>query len=560
MGSPQNYVSVTRRPPDVEDYIDMLRRYKSWIIGPMFAGLVISVVVAFLWPDTYVSQAVMRITPQQVSERLLPAVINTQLGERINQMQQEILSRSSLQELILKPSLNLYKKERERLPMEDIIQNMRNKDVKIQMIQDPGGDITGRRFASAFSIQFSYRDRYLAQAVVNELVAKFMEQNVTVQRNRAQTTDQFLSDELKKAKDDMDAAEAAVTKFRMENQGRLPEQLGANMSAQTQLQMQISALDDALGRDQQDKLILETSLKNLKSRESFTRSMLEDTVAGPAAVKNQRLMDLNNRIIDAKSQLAALQQVFKDGYPDIQQYKARIASLEKERDSLEKEEQQKQATTPSDPIKVVNPQAAKSLEDIRNEENTVMTQIAAKQSDIEAKIRRQAELNKMLGGYQSRIESSTGNQQQYEALLRDASLAKSQYEEMSKRKDISDTAKDLEDRKAGENLEVLDPASLPEQPAEPNRWAIAGIGTAMGLMLGIVLAGAKEVKNTSLKNLKDVRAYTNLPVLSSIPLLENALLVRRKRRLFWLAWSSSVVFGIMAMSISMYYYFFGRTS
>ena len=63
-------------------------------------------------------------------------------------------------------------------------------------------------------------------------------------------------------------------------------------------------------------------------------------------------------------------------------------------------------------------------------------------------------------------------------------------------------------------------------------------------MLGIVLAGAKEMKNTSLKNLKDVRAYTNLPVLSSIPLLENALLVRRKRRLFWLAWSSAIICGL----------------
>ena len=72
------------------------------------------------------------------------------------------------------------------------------------------------------------------------------------------------------------------------------------------------------------------------------------------------------------------------------------------------------------------------------------------------------------------------------------------------------------------------------------------MGTAGGLCLGIVLAAAKEMKNTSLKNLKDVRAYTNLPVLSSIPLLENALLVRRKRRLVWLAWSSAVIIGCIA--------------
>ena len=51
----QGYVSVSRRPPDIEDYIDILRRYRSWIVGPTFAGLVIAVVVAFLWPDTFIS-------------------------------------------------------------------------------------------------------------------------------------------------------------------------------------------------------------------------------------------------------------------------------------------------------------------------------------------------------------------------------------------------------------------------------------------------------------------------------------------------------------------------
>ena len=75
--------------------------------------------------------------------------------------------------------------------------------------------------------------------------------------------------------------------------------------------------------------------------------------------------------------------------------------------------------------------------------------------------------------------------------------------------------------------------------------------------IGLMLAAAQEVRNTSLKNLKDVRAYTNLPVLSSIPLLENALLVRRKRRLVWLAWSSAVIVGFMLMTGSMYYHLTG---
>ena len=154
MASPQNYVSVTRRPPDIEDYIDIVRRYRSWIIGPMFVGLVLSVVVAFMWPDTYISQAVMRITPQQIPENLVPSAVSTQMQERLSQMQQEILSRTSLQELIQRPSLDLYKRERQRLPLEDIIQDMRNKYIQIRMMDVPNS--TGdRRAATAFLIQFS---------------------------------------------------------------------------------------------------------------------------------------------------------------------------------------------------------------------------------------------------------------------------------------------------------------------------------------------------------------------------------------------------------------------
>src|ERR1017187_3146562 len=148
MAAPQNFVSVTRRPPDVEDYIDMLRRYRSWLIGPMFAGLVAAVVVAFLWPDTYVSQAIMRITPQQISDRLVPTLVVMQMQQRLQQMQQEILSRGSLSELIQRPSLDLYRKERQRYPMEDIIQDMRNRAIRIQTVDVAGAG----RMASAFSI------------------------------------------------------------------------------------------------------------------------------------------------------------------------------------------------------------------------------------------------------------------------------------------------------------------------------------------------------------------------------------------------------------------------
>jgi uncharacterized protein involved in exopolysaccharide biosynthesis len=120
---------------------------------------------------------------------------------------------------------------------------------------------------------------------------------------------------------------------------------------------------------------------------------------------------------------------------------------------------------------------------------------------------------------------------------------------------MAETAKSLEDRGAGETLELMDPPSLPQVPSNPNRWRIAMMGSALGLVFGLVMAGAREAKDTSLKNLKDVRAYTSLPVLSSVPLLENALLQRKKRRLFWVAWGAALIVGALAMGAAVLYYF-----
>jgi uncharacterized protein involved in exopolysaccharide biosynthesis len=42
----------------------------------------------------------------------------------------------------------------------------------------------------------------------------------------------------------------------------------------------------------------------------------------------------------------------------------------------------------------------------------------------------------------------------------------------------------IQEYRAGENLEVLDPASLPQRPAAPNRMVVTALGVAFGLVLG----------------------------------------------------------------------------
>ena len=254
----QGYAATSRRPPDIEDYIDILRRYRSWIVGPTFAGLVIAVVVAFLWPDTFISTAVMRITPQQISERLVPSNISTQMAERLLAMQQQIESRTQLQELIQRPSLNLYPKEIRRKPMEDVIDEMR-KAIKITILSTDSSQ-PQQKFASAFEISFRYADRYKAQAVVRELVSKFTEETNNQLRQQSNTTTQFLGDQVKAAKETLDKLDAQISQFKSENAGRLPNQLQSNQQAVNVLELQQQSLNESINRDAQDKMMLETQI------------------------------------------------------------------------------------------------------------------------------------------------------------------------------------------------------------------------------------------------------------------------------------------------------------
>jgi succinoglycan biosynthesis transport protein ExoP len=548
------YVSVSRRPPDVEDYIDIVRRYRSWIVGPTFAGLVIAVVVAFLWPDTFISTAVLRITPQQISERLVPSNISTQMSERLMAMEQQILSRTQLQELIQRPSLNLYAKDRQRKPMEDVIAQMR-RAINIRILET--GAQSPQRVASAFAISFSYSDKYKAQAVVRELVSKFTEETNNQLRQQANTTTLFLNDQLKAAKESIDRLEGEIAKFKMENAGRLPDQLQSNLQAVNSLELRQQSLNESINRDAQEKMMLDTQLQNLDHQYTFISSNSEQT-ASREAVRNERLIQLNNRILDFETQLSAARQTYKEDHPMIRSLEAQLGVLKKQRDDFEKEESDSAAKAGA-PKKQPNLQSAQSLENLKLQMFSVKAQIQARNMEMEERGKQLKELQTEIGAYRAKIETSPINEQKYQALVREYNLAKADYDEKAKKMEISETSSNLEERKAGENLETLDPPSLPEQASEPNRLMWAGVGLGLGMFFGVFMAGAKEMKDTSLKNLKDVRAYTNLPVLSSIPLLENALLVRRKRRLFWLGWSTAITIGTIAMSTSMYYYYFGKS-
>lgn len=138
-------------------------------------GLIIAAGWAFSLPNIYVSRAMFRVDAAMKSETK-PAADSQALADHVNRISQSVFSRSSLSEIIQRPGLNLYKSERKRKPLEDVIEHMKE-DILINLV---------RRSPSSpafFDISFRYPDPIVAQEVTTALEAKFMDTNQRFARN-----------------------------------------------------------------------------------------------------------------------------------------------------------------------------------------------------------------------------------------------------------------------------------------------------------------------------------------------------------------------------------------
>ncbi len=539
--------SVQRRQMDVEDYIDILRRHRSWIAGPAFAGLVIAVMVAFFWPDTYVSDATIRIVPSVVPERYVASNVNLQVGQRIASMYQQVTTRTNLLAWI--KEFDLYPRSKGRVADDDLVEEMK---AAIGMGTTAGmrEPMEGRSTATAFRISFSYNDKYRAQRVVAAIVRKLIDDTTTKRSSESKLTNQFLLEKVKTAKEELDAIEAKVENYKRSFAGKLPDQLQSNLATLQTLDTQFSSASASLSRANQDKLSLENQLRLLNDQLQAVKSA--PLSSAETAAKNEKLILIERQVQLAETNLVALQKKYRDTHPDVRSAQSQLAGLRQVRDDLLKEEEKQAAAPKKKEPTVASPEMMGAEAVI----SRLQSMIQSKDVEIEDWAKAQARLSKQIKEYQERIDAIPGGEREYVQLTRDYNLSRAKYQELMVKSNQSEMATELEDRQQGEGMEVLEAASLPQTPTDPNRWLIVASGSALGLALGFFLAVGREMKDTSLKNLKDVRAYTGLPVLGSVPLVQSDFVAQRKRRLAWLAWSSVCILGFAMMLGSVYYHYY----
>ena len=117
-----------------------------------------------------------------------------------------------------------------------------------------------------------------------------------------------------------------------------------------------------------------------------------------------------------------------------------------------------------------------------------------------------------------------------QALDREYQTAKASYDDLLEKQRKATISNQVNAGQLGEQVAVIDPASLPEKPVAPKRPLLIALGLALGLGIGLVFAAGFEVPRLmTIQTVEDARHYTTLPVLVSVPELLTPREQRRRR-------------------------------
>jgi polysaccharide chain length determinant protein (PEP-CTERM system associated) len=465
----------------MQDYLGVLRR-RFWLILSFAVSFLIGgIVLTRVLSPEYVSQTLILIEQQKVPESYVRPVVEEDLGARLASMREQILSRSRLQPIIER--FNLFPTAP---TLDDRIQ-MTQKAIGIQQIQS-----VQSRGMPGFFISFKAQDAHIAQQVCGEITSLFVSANLSAREQSAEGTTDFLKQQLADSKRNLDDQEAKLAAFQQKYFGKLPEQESSNANTLQALTTQLDAATQSLNRMQQEETFLQATI----SQETH-ELQISEPATGPSI--DERRKELKSLL----EQKQTLETTYTPDHPDVVAISRKIADL--------------QAEIANAPVESTSATAAaaKNLPDPPDLQKLKIQLRGVQLAITEAK-QEQSQLAQKARAYESRIESTPAVEEEYKQITRDHETALQFYNSLLSKMNESSMATALEQRQQGEQFTIMDGANLPDAPTFPKPAFFAGGGFVLGLLLGLLIAAFLEYRDTSLRNERDIWAFTKLPTLAII--------------------------------------------
>lgn len=486
---------------------------RKWLI--LFPA--IAVFVAVLWvvrglPSNYVSTTLLTLTPPAISEKVAPSLTDDDLSQRLQAINQSVLSRSSLEPMLEK--FDLYAGERSAgVPLERVVDRMRD-NIDVVPEKADNEKVVG------FRISFRDRSPETAQDVTAELAKKYVMAQTVESKQSAETTREFINNQLSQAKANMDSLEKQRLDIMMKNVQTLPE---SSQGLIAQLEG-LRTREATISKDKEtlinEKGRIQDSIRAMNSQMRLIENFGENETKA-AAEQAARIEDtpayaqLVQKRAEFSAKLEKLKKQYREKHPEVIQAQTEIAKINEELEKLAKNSDQR--------VRQANQAGTRKAElqkkNLEIERDKAEGQITLIEEQLRSKDLELGQNSGQIAVLESRINSIPNVKVALEGVTNQLELAKSAYDELQKKFNNAQQQVERESNAQGETIRVVDPANLPATPENASkRPMMIALGAILGLVLGFLLAAAFEVPRLmTVQNLEDAKHYAGLPVLAAVP-------------------------------------------
>lgn len=338
-----------------------------------------------------------------------------------------------------------------------------------------------RQLTNLVSISFTNPDRDVARAVVDGLMARYLDQSLTWQSQGASQAADFIAQRLEQAEDELRADEEELRGF-------AEKEKAVQLDTQARVTIENAAALEAERRQAElQETVIGSVLAGMKSRQKagegahLTANFFDDPVLGTAITA----------LTEAETKHAMLRATLTEDHPQVREIGAGLELQRKE--------------------------VARLLKSARNNVGA-----------------RKREIGKQLEQASATLANYPEKDLQMARLMRDVEVSQKLYAfllERHREAEIVEASTTIDKR-------VVDPASLPHRMATPNRGRLVATGIATALFAacaGVWLANAMQRR---LRTVEAIKREFPVAVYGSVPQV-GAMKTDRSRLALDLVWSDS---------------------
>ena len=495
--------------------LGILRRRATVALVTFATVLAAAAAFALYLPDLYRAHATVLVERPLGDTLLRPgATAGNELESRLHVIQTTILSRDRLSELVRR--FDLYPELQARGSWEEVLTQARQ-DIQWQ----PNGpeQVSGRTKTVTFTLTYTGDDRQTVADVTNAVAGFYVDYNDQMRATEAHSATQFMQMQLDDAQAKVHAAEQRLRGFVAANERLLPQSASVNAATYTRLSDDLRRNRDEQARtlDARDRLIDSLNEARLAAAAAAPAEAEEETALGMEPSKE--LTELTGRLAKAREDLAGFERRgLLDEHPEVRTAKALITSLEQEVQAQRAKDlaafkarqagEAQRASGPAAPARATVPGRTRSVESY--------------DADLRRLEQEERQIQAQLDGLMQRFDSAPGVQQEYLLLQSDYQAAKDNYDVVQRRYVEAKQNEVVETTGQGERFRVLEAAIPPEGPAAPNRPRLLILGVLLALAAAGAAVAAREQFDTSFHSVDELREFTAIPVLATIPVIGTA--------------------------------------